>query len=463
MAKLISTNPANNYEMLGSVLISSDKEIEEKVKLANSVKSIWRELGLKKRIKLLKPIFQEFKDRETEIAELITKEMWKPINESLSEVSWYIEDFDWFVENVKKAIKDEITYESKDSIHKIVYEPTWTVAVISPWNYPFGMFVWWIVPNLLVWNTVVFKISEECPLVWKLIEEVFNKYKLPKGVFNEVYWAWDVGEKLARSDINLIWFTWSSKVWQNLYKIAAEKFIKVILEMWGSNPCIVFDDVDIKKAVEIIYNKRFKNCWQICTAVKRLIVHESIFDEVVTELKKLLEKKKQGNPLEKDTDIWSLVALRQVKLLEEQLNDAIEKNVKVITWWKIPKNLNWAYFEPTLLINITKDMNVWKEEVFWPILPVVKFKTEEEAIEMANDTIYGLWAKIITRDLEKAERVALKIEWGGIEINNATRWESCNNPFWWYKKSGMWREHWVIWFRELCQIKTISMNKNKKK
>ena len=458
MTKLISTNPAKNYEILGEVEISTDEEIAEKVAQANQAKIVWKELGIKKRIELLKPIYIEFKQRSNEIAELISKEMGKPIGECFGEMDFYSEHFEWSIKNAESASKDEITHEDKNSIHKIVYEPFGTTAVITPWNFPFGMAIWGIIPNLIVGNTVVFKISEECPLVGKLIEEVMNNHNLPEGVFSEVYGAGDVGEKLSKSDINFIWFTGSTKTGQSLYETASEKFIKVILEMGGSNPCIVFDDIDISSAVQTIYNGRFQNCGQVCNAIKRLIVHESIFDEIVSEMKKLIESKKVGNPMDEKTDIGSLVAQRQLLLLQKQMKDTLEKGAKIIIGGKSPKNLNGAFFEPTILTNITKNMRIWNEEVFGPILPIIKFKTEHEAIELANDTIYGLGSRVFSKDIERAKRVASKIDAGSVEINQGSRWLPCN-PFGGYKKSGMGREHGIIGFRELCQLKVISMDK----
>lgn len=458
MAKLISTNPSKNYEILGEVEISTDEEITEKVANANKTKTEWRELGIKKRIELLKPICAEFKQRSNEIAELISKEMGKPISECFYEANGYVEEFEWFMENAESALKDEITYEDSNSIHRIVYEPFGTTVVITPWNFPFGIAIWGVIPNLIVGNTVVFKISEECPLIGNLIEDVINNHDLPKGVFSEVYGAGDVGEKLSKSDIDFIWFTGSTKVGQLLYKTAAEKFIKVILEMGGSNPCIVFNDVDIPSAVQTIYDGRFQNCGQFCDAIKRLIVHESIFDEVVSEMKKLVESKKVGDPLDEKTDIGSLVTQRQLVLLQEQVKDALEKGAKVITEGQSPENLKGAFFEPTILTNVTKDMRVWNEEVFGPVLPIVQFKIEDEAVELANDTIYGLGSRVISKNIERAKRVASKIDAGTVEINQGSRWLSCN-PFGGYKKSGMGREHGIIGFRELCQLKVVSVNK----
>ena len=356
MSKLISTNPAKNYKVVGSINVSSLQEIKQKVAKAQKVKTEWKELGVEKRIELIRPIFQEFIKRKDELAILITKEMGKPIKESLDDIAWDEDYCNSFLDDGKKYLSDEITFEDNKSIHKIIYEPIGVAAVIVPWNFPFDMFLWGVIPNLIAGNTVVFKHSEECPLTGKLIEGVMNKSKLPKGVFSEVYGDGKVGEILANQNIDLIWFTGSSKAGRNLYETAGKKFIKAILEMGGSNPAIVFDDVNIDQIIDKIYIKRFLNCGQVCDAVKRLIVHQSIFDDIVEKLKKLVESKIVGDPESTNTDIGSLVAKRQVELLESQVEDAIKKGAEVVTGGKRPEKLKGAYYQPTILTNIKRNM-----------------------------------------------------------------------------------------------------------
>ncbi|MFA6462251.1 MAG: aldehyde dehydrogenase family protein [Candidatus Woesearchaeota archaeon] len=454
MVELISTNPAKNYEVLGKVEVSSSEKILEKVKLANKVKLLWKETSIKERIALLKPIYEDFNSRKEELALLITREMGKPITDSRGEVSGFLTEWNWFFENAEKALAEEITFEGNNSKHKIVYEPLGTTAVITPWNYPFGMFVWGVVPNLLAGNPVVFKISEECPLTGKLIEQVMTAHDLPSGVFSEVYGAGEVGQRLANSKIDLIWFTGSTKVGKLLYKIAAKKFIRVVLEMGGSNPAIVFENVNVSEIINTIYSGRFGNCGQVCDALKRLIVHESLFEEVVEKLKQRVERVKLGSPEDPKTEMGSLVAKRQLLVLQDQVKDALEKGAKLITGGKA-LDLGGAFYEPTILTHLTPKMRVWKEEVFGPVLPIVAFKTEKQALKLANDTPYGLGSRVFSKDLERARRVASKIEAGVVEINNADHWLTCN-PFGGYKNSGMGRELGLMGFKELCQVKVIS-------
>jgi acyl-CoA reductase-like NAD-dependent aldehyde dehydrogenase len=399
MAILISTNPADNYKKVGSVKISSDKEIQQKVKAAHEARLHWKELGVKNRVKLLGTVRDEFKKRSEEIANLITVETGKVISESRAEVNRYTDELSWFLDNAGNALANEVTLDDANSFHQIIYEPYGAAAVIAPWNFPFGMAVWGIFPNLIVGNTVVFKTSEESPLVGKLMEEIILNHNLPKGVFSEIYGAGDIGKKLVESDINLIWFTGSTRTGKALYKIAAEKFIKVILEMGGSNPCIVFEDADIIKAAPIIFGGRFRHCGQVCNALKRLIVHESIYDKLIKELSGIIDKQKIGDPLNSYTDLGSLVAKRQQILIKEQLQDALDKGAKIIAQTTLPKNLKGAFFPPTLVTNIKPTMRVWHEEVFGPVFPVVTFKDEEDAVRLANDTSYGLGSRVISEDV----------------------------------------------------------------
>lgn len=458
MAKLISTNPAKNYAIIGEVEVSTLQEIKGRVAAAHEAKKRWKTVGIKNRVEILRSVYKEFVAKSDEISILSTKETGRAIMESKKAVAGHINKIKWFLDNAEVALADEITFEDDETLHKIIYEPIGVAAVITPWNHPFGMFVWGVIPNLLSGNTVIFKISEECPLMGKLIEKIMLKH-LPKGVFSEVYGGENVGWKLANEKIDIIWFTGSSKVGQKLYKLAGVKFIKAVLELGGSNPCIVFEDADLEEATKKIYNKRrFTLAGQVCDALKRLIVHHSILEKVVENLQEELEKKQVGDPEDENTDMGSLAAKRQLDLLKDQVEDAVKKGAEVVIGGRVPHNLKGAYYLPTILTNVKKGMRVWDEEVFGPVIPIISFETEEEAIQLANDTKYGLGAIILTKDMERAKRVASLIEAGTVEINNANHWLDCN-PFGGYKKSGMGREHGILGFRELCQVKVISIEK----
>ncbi len=455
---IISTNPGKNYEILGRVEVSSEEEVIGKVIKAKQALGGWKDLGIDGRVELLREITDEIKKRKEEIAQLVTKEMGRPIVDSRTEIDESLNYFNWYLNNGSKYLSPEICYEDDHNIHKVFYEPTGVAAVISSWNFPIENLIWGVAQNLVVGNTVVFKHSEEVPLCGKLIDEIINHCHLPEGVFSEIYGDGKVGDILVHQNIDLIWFTGSTTVGKFFYQLAGEKFIKVLLELGGSAPGIVFEDVDVDTILGRIYGRKFANCGQVCSGLKRLIVHESKFDEVVDKLRLLIESKKIGNPEDEDTDLGPLVSKKQRDLLKEQVNDAIKKEAKAIIGAKAPEGLEGAYYEPTLLIDITRDMKVWQEEVFGPVLPIVSFKTEEEALRLANDTRYGLGSYVFTEDNEKALSVASNIQAGVVSLNNAL-YMTPSSPFGGYKESGIGREHGKYGLRELSQIKVVLMEK----
>ncbi len=461
MPTLQSINPAD-YSVIGKVNISTAEEITEKVQRAHSAKKAWKMLGAKKRAEMLRPLYDIIHSRSEEISRLTSLEMGKPISQSIEDMEFTLEYLNAFIEDGPSYLENEVTVNEKSTensaLHQIVYEPIGVTACIVPWNYPMSNFIWGVIPNLIAGNPVVFKHSEECPLTGKLIEEIMDKLHLPEGVFSEIYGDSSVGQKLAEQNIDLIWFTGSSQTGKKLFELASKKGIKSILEMGGSDPAIIFDDainLDFDRVIGRLFSKRFENCGQICSATKRLIVHESLFQKVTDKLIHHLRAINVGNPLDPNTQLGPLAAERQLHLLESQVQDAVALGAKILYGGKRPEHLHGAYYLPTLLSDIKPTMRVWKEETFGPVLPIVTFSTEEEAIVLANDTIFGLSSLVFTADSTRARRVAAQIEAGCVDINFASHWRTCN-PFGGYKSSGVGREHGKFGFQELTQLKVIA-------
>ena len=239
--------------------------------------------------------------------------------------------------------------------------------------------------------------------------------------------------------------------------IAAEKFIPITAELGGSNPYIVFPNTEITDGlIADLYGRRFNHSGQFCTSLKRLIVHESLFDEVVARLKTMCESKQIGDPRLELTDLGPVVSKRQLRELEDQVADAVAKGAKIVTGGKRPPSLEGAYYEPTILTNITPDMRVWCEETFGPVLPVVSFANEDEAVQLANDTEYGLSAYLSTPDKEQFKRVAGQLQAGMIAEGSTVNLVAAHNPFGGYKHSGMGRENGAYGFEDATQTKLIS-------
>lgn len=435
---------------------SSAKEIRSAVSAAKEAQEKWANSGFEGRAKILSKLYSEFAKRKEELAQLETKQMGMPITQSLDDIDFGLNYFKWYLENSEKYLLPEKTREDDKTICTVYYEPLGAAAVISPWNFPFSNFIWGVIPNLMVGNTVVYKHSEECMLFGKKLDQIIKTIGLPKGVFAEIYGGPKAGNLLVNQDIDIICFTGSTEVGERLYKIAADKMIKIVLELGGSAPGILFEDTDLKPATEAIYSNRFTNCGQVCDGLKRLIVQKPVFNEAVEKIKEIVESKNLGDPQERKTDIGPLVSEKQLKTLELQVKDAVAKGAKIVTGGR-RSNLKGAFYLPTILTNIKPNMRVWKEEVFGPVLPIVPFSSEQEAIKLANDTKYGLGGYIFTSDKQKAARVASQIKTGVVAVNNA--YWGPENPFGGYKKSGIGREHGKYGLRELCQVKVVTMEK----
>jgi len=456
--KLQNTNPTTN-KIIDEMETSTKNEVHTKVEDAHHAQSAWADLGTSGRVEILKNVLSKLENKLEEIGELSTKSIGMPSSlRTELDLEAGVEYFRWYLENAEKSLSPEISNEDEGSINTVYYEPIGVAAVISPWNFPVSNFVWQVIPNLVVGNTVVYKHAAECASVGKIIEDCINDSKLPKGVFSEVYGGGEVGDMLVHEDIDLISFTGSTKVGKQLYAIAAEKLIRILLELGGSAPAIVFKDADIEKVTEAVFFNRFANSGQICDGLKRLIVHEDIASKVTSSIVKMLESKKLGDPEDPTVDFGPLVSIKQAEALKVQVSDAIDKGAKVLIGGKKPNGLSEAFFEPTVLSNVTNDMKVWNEETFGPVLPIMTFKSEEEALELANDTQYGLGGYVFTENKETAARVAGKLKTGMISING-TLYLHPSSPFGGYKHSGLGRVHGKYGFHELCQIKVVATEK----
>ncbi len=457
--QIISTNPSDDFAELGRVNASTKEEINHTIKKARGAFPKWRSLPLQDRMGYCQKLRDAFEKNHEKLAHLTAQEMGQTITLARATVDRAIAYMDWSLSNAEKGLADEISYETTEEINILVKEPHGVGACISPWNFPPSNFVWATFQGLLAGNTIVFKNSEEVQIFAKELENIINNdVKFPDGVFNIIYGEAEAAQTLVAGDIDYINFTGSTRVGQILYKQAAEKFIPATLELGGSDPAIVFADADLDMTIPQLYSARFNNCGQICCSMKRLIVHEDIAETVITGLASLLSSKKLGNALEEDTDIGPLAAKRQQELLIEQVQDAKDKGANIICGGFVPENLKGAYYAPTILTDVTPDMRIWHEEVFGPVLPIVTFKSYDEAIEKANDTIYGLGASVFTRDKTIARQATTDIKSGMCRVNSA-HFSKPENPFGGTKLSGIGRENGMIGFDDVTYTRITAYDK----
>lgn len=459
MTKLVSTNPSRNFEIIAEVEVTTASDVHATVAKAKSAQVKWAALSVNDRCEILKSFIKISEERTEEIAKLIALETGRPVNNSRGNVSGGINFFNSYIEIAESALKPQLTLETKTEIHTVYREPWGVIGCICPWNYPFMNVVWQCGQALIAGNAIVYKNSEENPLFARMMAEIVAESEIPEGVFNVIYGDGHTGDTLAHADIDMLSFTGSSKTGHALASVAAEKFIPFVAELGGSSPCIILEDMPITtKVIDYLYDLRFRHSGQFCNAIKRLIVHESKFDELVEKLTKTVTSKKIGDASEEDTDLGPLVAKRQVDVIEVQVADAVNKGAKVICGGKKPSGLQGAYYEPTILTNINFDMRVWREETFGPVLPIVSFKREDEAIKLANDTEYGLSAHVMTPDSERFLSIARQIHAGTVAQNIVPPFQP-QNPFGGYKKSGLGRIHGQFGFDEVTQMKLVASEK----
>jgi succinate-semialdehyde dehydrogenase/glutarate-semialdehyde dehydrogenase len=454
---LISTNPSKGYEVLGEVKISTEEDVVARVSVARKAQKNWAALGVDRRIQKMKKLYALIKENNGDLARRVSLEMGKSMKLSVPEAKRAFDHFEWDFENAPKVLAPEIIYEDDHEVNQIIHEPYGVGVAIVAWNFPVPNFCFSATQALIAGNTMVMKYSEEIPLFSKCMEELCIQAGLG-DVIQFVYGDGRVGQMLMEQDIDFLTFTGSYGTGSQLYKKAAEKFIPVVLELGGSSPGIVFEDADLDRIVEKIYALRFVNCGQFCSDLKRLIVHNSLKEELTQRLVIMAEKAVVGDPMNEDTDMGPLVAKRQVLKLEEQVKDAIDKGAKLLCGGKRPEGLEGAYYEPTLLTNISKDMRVWSEEVFGPALPIVGFDTYEEAIALANDTEYGLTGYVFTENQALALKAMSEIKAGALSAN-LSAYGRVHVPFGGYKHSGLGREKGKYGLHEVTQAKVITWEK----
>ncbi len=456
--RLVSTNPSRNYEVLGEVEAWTEEAISDAVAGARVAAEKWAALPQQERSRAIGSFLAVCEENAEELARLMAAEMGKPITASRGNVQEGLVYFRAYLDLAERALAPEVVFEDDTQRHHLVREPLGVLACITPWNFPFFNIAWQAGQALIAGNTVLYKPSEEIVLFGAFLSRLVQASVLPAGVFTVVLGDGATGEALVRQPVDAVLFTGSTRTGRRITEVAAQNSTRVLTELGGSAPGIVLDDADLPAVIDTLYGMRFTNTGQFCDGLKRLLVHESRLEEVLEALKKVNAGKRVGDALEEATDLGPLVSRRQLETLRGQVQDALDHGAEVVMGGGQPGGLHGAYFEPTVLTRITRGMRVWREEVFGPVLPVMTFATDEEALHLANDTEYGLGGFVFTRDKERYLHFASRLRTGVVAHNNALYFSPAS-PFGGYKASGNSRTGGVAGFHEVTQIKLISEEK----
>ncbi|MEF2967437.1 aldehyde dehydrogenase family protein [Paenibacillus sp. M1] len=450
-----SVNPFNAL-VIGRVKESSIDEVHEAVIRAKKACSIWGGTGLEERISLLEPLIHKLEEHRGELAELLVTEVGRPILEAEGEVRGAMDNMRVHLVHAREYLADQTFLEDRGVTHTLRRVPWGVSAVISPFNVPLNISEWGIIPNLLCGNTVIYKPSEYTPLVGEYFSKLILELGLPPGTFHLLQGDGKVGERLIHEAVDFIWFTGSTSTGTHIFEVAGKRFISSLMELGGNNPTIICEDVEISDdLISNLIQGRFQNCGQVCSAIKRLYVHQSKYEELVAKLAHRAQALKVGDPANPSTEIGPLVSERQLLLLEEQVADAVAKGAGVACGGRRSADFpQGSYYLPTVLTGVHHGMRIMNEEVFGPVLPVMAFNDPAEAVELANDSLYGLAAEIYCNNEAIIDYFTGALQTGRVAVN-MPRFAGLNCPMGGMKKSGKGRQHGKWVFEELTQIKHI--------
>jgi succinate-semialdehyde dehydrogenase/glutarate-semialdehyde dehydrogenase len=453
---IVVDNPATS-EVLGTVPKLGAAETRMAIDAANAVLPAWRKKTAKERAAVVRRWYELMLENQEDLARLMTTEQGKPLTESKGEVIYAASFLEWFAEEAKRVYGDTIPGHQADKRIVVIKQPIGVVACITPWNFPLAMITRKAGPAIAAGCTVVLKPASQTPFSALALAELAERAGVPKGVFNVVTGsAAEIGGELTSNPIvRKLSFTGSTEVGKVLMQQCASTVKKVSLELGGNAPFIVFDDADIDAAVEGAMASKYRNTGQTCVCVNRIYVQDGVYDAFAAKLSEAVKKLKPAPGLEPGATQGPLIDDKAVLKVEEHIDDATKKGAKVVLGGR-RHALGGRFFEPTVIVDVTASMKIAHEETFGPVAPLFRFKTEEEAVALANDTEFGLAAYFYGRDIGRVWRVAEGLESGMVGINTGLISTEVA-PFGGVKESGLGREGSKYGIEEFLEIKYLCL------
>ena len=448
-------NPATE-DSCAVISLGNKEDVDLAVSSAKKAYSTWSFSTKEERIKLLEKLYENYKKRWADIAEAITTEMGAPkdfaIKLQAGTGAAHLKSFIRYLKNFEfeKPLGEHAPNQ------RLIYEPKGVCALITPWNWPMNQVCLKVMPALAAGCTMVLKPSELAPLSSMILAELIDETKFPPGVFNLVNGdGATTGDALtSHPDVNMISFTGSTRAGALISQNAAKDFKRVSLELGGKGANIIFKDAD-PEAIERGALRCFRNSGQSCNAPTRMLVEKSMYNEAIERLKKYTEKFEVGDPKKEGEHIGPVISETQYNKIQSLIKKGIDEGAKLVAGGPgKPEGLEKGYFvKPTVFADVNNDMDIARTEIFGPVLSVMPFESEEEAIQIANDTPYGLTNYIQTQDKEKVKRVARKLRSGMVDVNGAGI--AVDAPFGGFKHSGIGREAGEHGLEEFLEVKSV--------
>ncbi|WP_435361081.1 NAD-dependent succinate-semialdehyde dehydrogenase [Haloarchaeobius sp. DFWS5] len=446
-------NPATG-EQLGTVEEHTDDEVDRALERATATFDSWRDVPMTERRQLLRDAADVLRENEDEYARLMTEEMGKPISQGRAEVekcAWLCEHY---AEKAPEYLQDKTIGAAEQADTYVTYQPLGPVLAVMPWNFPLWQVFRFAAPNLVAGNVGLLKHASNVPECAMVIEDVFLEAGFPVGAFQTLLIGGSRAEEVIRDDrIKAVALTGSEFAGKKVAATAGEELKKTVLELGGSDPFVVLDDADVGPTAEKAAHARLQNSGQSCIAAKRFIVHDDVYDEFLEAFMAEMESWTVGDPMEEDTEVGPQAREDLMEDLHEQVQSTIDAGATCAMGGE-PLDREGYYYPPTILTDVPRDAAAACEETFGPVAAVFRVDSEEEAVELANDTDYGLGASVWTSDLERGDKVARQLAAGCAYVNQLVKSDP-RLPFGGVKMSGYGRELAGEGIREFVNRKTV--------
>jgi len=454
----ISVNNPATLKEIGTVPKCGKEETKKAIDAANSAWPTWKSTSAKERSIILRKWFDLIISNKEELAQIMTIEQGKPINESRGEIVYGASFIEWFAEEAKRVYGDTIPDPLTDRRIVVLKQPVGVVASITPWNFPNAMITRKCAPALAVGCPVVIKPASQTPYSALALAALAEEAGFPKGTLNVITGkASEIGDELATNPIvRKLSFTGSTEIGKVLMAKCAGTVKKVSMELGGHAPFIVFDDANIDDAVIGAMQSKFRNTGQTCVCANRVYVQEKVYEEFCQKFVEAVSKMKVGDGLEEDVTSGPLIDENSLNKVEEHVQDAVQMGAKVAIGGS-KHSLGMNFYQPTILTDVTPQAKITFEETFGPVAPVYKFKDEKEVIDLANNSPYGLASYFYSRDIGRVWRVAEALEYGMVGVNTGLT-SKAEAPFGGIKESGLGREGSKYGIDDFIEIKYVNMS-----
>lgn len=453
MSKIISKNPYT-LEINAEFETLSKEQIDEKINIAHKAYLSWKNLEAYEKRKLFLNIANIIDEKKEELAKIEMIEMWMLLSFSIAWLNNTANLIRWFANNFEEILKEEEYITTQWIAVKTQHDPIWVIFWVAPWNFPFNQVLRAAVPNILAWNTVLYKHASNTPLAWMKIEELFLEAWFPVWVYQNLMVSSSDSEYIiSKKEIAWVNLTGSEWAWRSIWSLAWKYLKPSVLELWGNDAFIVANTTNLQKIAEEAVKARVSNNWQKCNSSKRFIVMEKHYDEFLKYFVDYTNSLVIWDPSDEKTQVWPMAREDLVEEIDKQVQKTVSQWARLLAWWKKLWE-KWYFYAPTVLADVTSEMTSYKEEVFGPVASIIKVKDLDEAVKVANDSDFWLCGCVYWDDEKELREIASKIETWMVFINKPA-WSKASLPFGWVKKSWYWKENWPEWLKAFTNKKVI--------